>query len=250
MLTEETMSKRGSTSSPQTILRTLRRRMWLIALVAVVITASALGFSLYQTPTYEASVKILVGQNSTSATSLSGSVEGLQEVALTVAKAVPTVPVAEAVVERVDLPEVSTEEVLENMSAQQDPGTMFIDVSYKNPDPERTQLVANTIGQVTTEKISQVSPGASAMTATVWEPATLPNTPVSPDLIRNSILAFVLGTLLGVVLAFLLEYVDDSWDSPEEVEEVSGVPTFGVIPAFSVAASRKAEVLANKGDEQ
>ena len=250
MFSEETTSRGGSTYSIQRVLQTLRRRMWVIVLVTVVITASALGFSLSQTPIYEASVKILVGQNSTSNTSLSGDVSGLQDLTLTVAEAVTTMPVAEAVVERLGLQEVSAGEVLENTSAQQDPGTMFVNISYKNPDPERAQLIANTIGQALSEQISQVNLGANAITATVWEPATLPNTPVSPDLILNSILAFVLGTLLGVVLAFLLEYVDDSWDSTEEVEEVSGVPTFGVIPGFSVPASRKAEVLASKGDEQ
>lgn len=57
---------------------------------------------------------------------------------------------------------------------------------------------------------------------------------MSPDPVRNGALALVLGLMLGVGLAFLLEYLDDSWRSPEEVEQVSGVPTFGVIPEFKV----------------
>jgi capsular polysaccharide biosynthesis protein len=69
---------------------------------------------------------------------------------------------------------------------------------------------------------------------------------VSPDPLRNVLIALVLGGLLGVALAFLLEYVDDSWDSPEEAEEVSGIPTFGVIPRFEVSASRTGEILASK----
>jgi capsular polysaccharide biosynthesis protein len=250
MLTEKTTPGRGTTPSPERLLQTLRRRMWVIMLVAVVVTASALGFSLYQTPTYEASVTILVGQKSTGDTNLGGDVTGLQELTLTVAKAVPTVPVAEGVVERLGLPEGSARGVLNNMSAKPDPGTMFVNVSYENPDPKKAQLIANTTGQVLSEKISEVSLGANAITATVWEPATLPRTPVSPDPMRNSILALLLGILLGVVLAFLLEYVDDSWDSAEEVEEVSGVPTFGVIPSFRVSASRKVEILASKEGEQ
>jgi capsular polysaccharide biosynthesis protein len=249
MLTEETTPRRGSMYSPQRILQTLRQRMWIIVLVAVVTTGSAVGFSLLQTPTYEASVQILVGQKTTGDTNLGADVSDLQELALTVAKAVPTTPVAEAVVERLDLPEGSAGEVLKNISAQPDPGTMFVNVSYKDSDPERAQQIANTIGQVLSEKISEVSLGANAITATVWEPATLPKTPVSPDPIRNGILALVLGSLLGVVLAFLLEYVDDSWNSREEVEEVSGVPTLSVIPEFRVSARRK-EILAGKEGEQ
>jgi capsular polysaccharide biosynthesis protein len=250
LLTEETTPGRGTTPSPEAILQILRRRMWIIVLVAVVVTGSAVGFSLYQTPTYEASAKILVGQKSTGDTNLGGDVSGLQELTLTVAKAARTVPVAEGVVERLGLPGGSARGVLNNMRVEPDPGTMFVNVSYEDPDPKRAQLIANTIGEVLSEKVSEVSLGANAITATVWAPATLPKAPVSPDPMRNGILALVLGSFLGVVLAFLVEYMDDSWDSTEEVEEITGVPTFGVIPSFRVSASRKAEILASKEGEQ
>ena len=236
--------------TPQRILQTLRRRMWTIVVVAAVTVGSALGFSLLQTPTYEASVMILVGQETTGNTNLGAAdVTELQELALTVAKAVPTTPVAETVVQRLGLQEVSATGVLNKISAEADPGTMFVNVSYKDSDPERAQLIANTIGKVLSEKISEVSVGANAITATVWEPATLPETPVSPDPIRNGIIALVLGSLLGIVLAFLLEYISDSWNSRDEVEEVSGVPTLGVVPKFSVSARRK-EILASKEGER
>jgi capsular polysaccharide biosynthesis protein len=236
--------------SPLSILQTLRRRMWTIVLVAAVTTGSALGFSLVQTPTYEASVMILVGQKTTGDTNFGAAdVADLQELALTVAKAVPTTPIAETVVERLNLQDESAKVVLNNISAEADPGTMFVNVSYRDSDPERAQLIANTIGKVLSEKISEVSVGANAVTATVWEPATLPETPVSPDPIRNGIIALVLGCLLGVLLAFLLEYVSGSWNSRDEVEAVSGVPTLGAVPKFRVSARRK-EVLASKEGER
>jgi capsular polysaccharide biosynthesis protein len=60
----------------------------------------------------------------------------------------------------------------------------------------------------------------------------VPDEPVSPNPVRNGILALALGLMLGVGLAFLLEYLDDSWRSPEEVEHITGVPTFGTIPEY------------------
>jgi capsular polysaccharide biosynthesis protein len=245
MLTEETTPGRGSMYSPQQILQTLRRRVWTIVLVAVVTTGSAVSFTLLQTPIYEASVQILVGQKTTSGSDVSG----LQELALTVAKAVPTTPVAEAVVERLDLPKGSAEKVLKHTTAEPDPGTMFVNVSYRDSDPRRAQLIANTIGQALSERISEVSLGANAITARVWEPATLPETPVSPDPVRNGLVALVLGSLLGVVLAFLLEYVGDRWNSKEEAEKVSGVPVLGAIPRFRVSVRRN-EILASKEGER
>jgi capsular polysaccharide biosynthesis protein len=250
MLVEETTSRRGSTPSPRRIAQILRRRLWTIVLVVVVLTGSALAFSLYQTPTYEASIKILVGQKSRAKTNLNSSIQGLHGFTLTVARAVPTTPIAQGVVERLNLPDGSAGTVVKNTSVEQDPGTMFINVSYKDSDPKRAQEIANAIGQTISQKIPEVTLGANRILVKLWEPATLPSTPVSPDPVRNSLIAFILGGFLGVALAFLLEYVDNSWDAPEEVEEISGVPNFCVIPDFEASASKnggkKAGILAGR----
>jgi capsular polysaccharide biosynthesis protein len=219
-------------------------------LVALVTTGSAIGFSLLQTPTYESSVLIQVGEKTTGDTNSALDVADLQELTLTVAKAVPTTPVAEAVVERLeDPPEGGAGAVLANSSAEPDPGTVFVNVSYRASDPERAQLIADTIGIVLSEKIPEMNLGANAITATVWEPATLPETPLSPDPIRNGIIGLMLGSLLGLVLVFLFEHVSDSWNSRDELEEDFGVPTLGVVPKFRVSARRK-EALASKEGER
>jgi capsular polysaccharide biosynthesis protein len=62
---------------------------------------------------------------------------------------------------------------------------------------------------------------------------------------RDGFLALVLGGMLGAGLAFLLEYLDDRWRSPEEAEQVSGVPTLGQIPRFEVSEGKRR---AKKGD--
>src|SRR3712207_1916334 len=175
---------------------------------------------------------------------------GLQEVTLTVARAVDTAPIAQGVVEQLNQPELSAGEVLANMSVEPDPGTMFINVSYKDSDPQRAQLIANTIAEMSSQKISDVMLGANPIVARIWQPATLPEDPVSPNPVRNGIIALLLGGILGVGLAFLLEYVDDSWNSPEEVEEVTGVPIFGVIPAFAISASKRVEFSAGTKERE
>ena len=98
-------------------------------------------------------------------------------------------------------------------------------------------MIANTIGKVLSEKIPEMSLGPTYILQ--WEPATLPETPLSPDPIRNGVIGLMLGSLLGLVLAFLLEHVSDSWNSRDELEEDFGVPTLGVVPKFRVSARRK-----------
>jgi succinoglycan biosynthesis transport protein ExoP len=208
MSDEQTTRLEGKTISLQTVISTILRHGGTIVLVTVVVTGSALGFSLMQAPTYQASVKILVGQKGTNTPNgaLSGNVSGLQDLTLTVANGADTLPVAQAAVEKLDAPKQSAGEVLGNTSAEAEPGTMFVDISYTGSNPREAQLTANAIGQALSEKVSEVSLGANVITATVWAPATLPQHPVSPNPLRNTLTALVLGTILGVALAFLLDH--------------------------------------------
>lgn len=226
--------------SLKSFLGMVRRRLLMIAGVAVLLAGLAVGFSLLQAPVYEASTEIIVGQeqNSEIPSSLSTDIMGLQQVTLTVAEAVDSRVVASAVIEELDL-QMTPERFLGNMSVEQVPETQFIQIYYVDSDPERAREIADTIAEVTSEQIADVSPSASAITATVWEPAVTPTAPVGPDVERNAALALALGLMLGVALALLLEYLDDSWRTPEEVERVTGVPTFTVVPEFKTDRSKK-----------
>jgi capsular polysaccharide biosynthesis protein len=215
------------------------RRLWIVLLVAVVFAGLAAGVSFYQTPMYEASIKILIGQklSNEAPNDLGNELQGLQQITLTMVEAVNTRPVAQGVIQRLNL-STSPESFQKNLKVQQIGESQFIEVSYKATDPEKAQLIANSVGEVFTKEVSEVSPSANAITATVWEQAVVPDSPVSPNPARNALLALVLGLMLGVGLAFLLDYLDDEWRSAEEVEKISGVPTFGVIPAFKVRKNK------------
>jgi polysaccharide biosynthesis transport protein len=55
----------------------------------------------------------------------------------------------------------------------------------------------------------------------------------SPDTGRNLLLSVVFGLFLGVGLAFLLEYLDSSVNTPEHVWRAVALSTFGVVPELN-----------------
>ena len=227
------------------ILRTLRQRLWIIVLCAFAFMGIATAYSLSRTPMYEATTTLLVGQalkGTASSSNLSGSdIEGLQSLTKTMATAVSTHRIAEAVIQDLDL-SIAPEDFLKNLHAAQIPETQFIEVTYRDPSPERVQKITSTIADEFSRQVSEISPSASAVTATVWERATVTNYPVSPKPLRNGLLGLVLGAMLGVIVAFVVENVDDNWRSAEQVEQVSGAPTVGLIPTFTVARSKTKKV--------
>ena len=71
--------------------------------------------------------------------------------------------------------------------------------------------------------------GGMVNALTVIEEATLPTKPFSPDIQKNVLLATVIGLILAVGGIFLIEYLDDTIKTPEELTRVTELPTMGTI---------------------
>jgi capsular polysaccharide biosynthesis protein len=187
----------------------LRRRLWVLILVPLAISGTALAFSLLQTPTYEASATVLVGQQQGQGDS-PASVEELQALIPSALEIITTRPVAEEATSGLDLA-MDSEAVLENLSADQTiESGQLIELSYTDTDARRSERVVNAVGEVASERISALPISAHDIKVTVVEGATVPRTPEDPDPLRNAILAAVLGAMLGFGLALVMEVLEPS----------------------------------------
>ena len=65
----------------------------------------------------------------------------------------------------------------------------------------------------------------------VATPARLPRGPIGPPRVRNIIIALLLSLGAGIGLAFLLDYLDDTLKSIEDVDRHIHLPTLALIPA-------------------
>lgn len=217
------------------ILRVLLRRWWIIALLTLATLGVAVGYSFFQAPRYEASTTLLIGQtqnDASSTTNLSASdLQGLQALTKTMAAAITSDRIAEAVIQDLHL-STAPDDLLKNLSAQQVPETQFIQITYQSTDPEMAKRIVGATAYQFSRQISDISPNASAVTATVWDKAAVSDAPVSPNRSRDALLGFAVGAMLGVLLAFFLENLDRGWRSVEEIERASGLPALGVIPRF------------------
>ena len=191
----------------------LRRRLWVLILVPLAISGSALAFSLLQRPTYEASATVLVGQQQGQGDS-PARVEELQALIPSALEIITTRPVAEEATSGLDLA-IDPEAVPENLSAEQTiESGQLIEVSYTDTDARRSEQLVNAVGEVASERISRLPMSAHDIKATVVEAARVPRTREEPDLLRNAILAGGLGTMIGFGLAFVGEVVDSSYGKP------------------------------------
>ena len=60
-----------------------------------------------------------------------------------------------------------------------------------------------------------------------------PGGPFKPSLLYNLAIALLLGAMLGVALALLLEFLDDTLKTPEDIEQHLRLPVLGIIPKLA-----------------
>jgi succinoglycan biosynthesis transport protein ExoP len=91
------------------------------------------------------------------------------------------------------------------------------------------QLYATLLGELQRARIAESS---EAGYVTVLDNAMQPFLPVSPNRRRIFLTALIFGAILGLGAAVVLENLDDSVKSPDEVREQFGLPVVGTIPGI------------------
>ena len=76
---------------------------------------------------------------------------------------------------------------------------------------------------------TRVAEASAIDNVVVVQEATLPEEPVRPRTMLNTLLAAVVGAMLAVGTVFLIEYLDDTLKSSEDVTRVLGLSTLGAI---------------------
>ena len=174
---------------------------------AVLVAAVVTLVSFWQTPTYEASSLLKLGQKEHKS---HGGIHPLpppgdspdDALIQTMIIYIDTRAVAEEAIRRLGLT-MSPDQLLNNLTVEQVEDTQFIRLGYTDTDPWRAQVVVNAVGQVSSERISASSASANNLVGTVFEKASVPEAPVSPKPFRTGVLTLVIGLVLCAGLAKL-----------------------------------------------
>ncbi len=78
--------------------------------------------------------------------------------------------------------------------------------------------------------------------------ATVPNGPIGPQRLRNIIIAFLVSLGFGVGLAFLMDYLDDSVRTSDDVSRHLGLPTLALIPHHSFSDKKALGLIPKNGN--
>ena len=113
-----------------------------------------------------------------------------------------------------------------------------LDTSKRSIQYNTLQREADTNRQIydsLLQRYNQVSAASDARpnNISIVDRARVPNGPFSPRLVRNILIALLLGLMLGVALALLIEFLDDTLNTPEDIEQHLKLPVLGIIPKLT-----------------
>jgi succinoglycan biosynthesis transport protein ExoP len=81
-------------------------------------------------------------------------------------------------------------------------------------------------------KEAGISAGLRPDNIKVIDPAMVPSIPSRPNRARNILMAFLVGLVGGLGLAFLREYMDNTVKTPDDIERLAKLPSLAVVPSF------------------
>jgi capsular exopolysaccharide synthesis family protein len=105
----------------------------------------------------------------------------------------------------------------------------IIELASKRADLASDQQYLNTLFQKRRE-LNAVN-GDSGTSVSVENYSRLPHSPIGPQRMKTIVIAFVLSLIAGIGLAFLLDFLDDTIKSVDDVDRYINLPALALIPA-------------------
>ena len=208
-------------------LRILRQRGWVIILVALLTAVATFGFSKAQTTIYKSTLNLWVnparldfGQTQ-AVKELLGGYESWMQSSLR----------ANAVINQLQL-DMKPEALLGDAAFASDSLRRTVQITIKNSDPDLANDIATTWGNLLIQKQQEFNSANRQEDRITIEPQDNAKDALDrPKTKINTAAGAVFGALLGIVVIFLLEWIESGIvRRSEDVERFLDIPVIGSIP--------------------
>nr|WP_320025671.1 Wzz/FepE/Etk N-terminal domain-containing protein [uncultured Acetobacterium sp.] len=214
------------------LLEIIIKKWWLIVLL------TAFGFGVayvytvkYITPIYEAKTVLYIGQEGGSLGSIDvslGQLNANSQLLVDYKQIASTRLVTNEVIKNLGL-NMSYEEFQSNILVESILDSRLFTVGFKNPDPQVAKLVSDELAKQLTVAVLQI---VGVENIRILDQALVPQVPISPNKMINSIIGGLLGFFISLFVIILLFLINDTIKSEEDIENLIGVSVLGDIPEF------------------
>jgi len=208
----------------------IKKRLWMVIISVIFAGAVSAFFSFYIIePVYESQTTIIVVKELDAEQVIQyNDVVLSQKLVKTYGEIVKSRAIAKEVIKNLGL-DISAGALIEMTNVSPVKDTEIISISVQNTDPALAKNVANELASVFMERIVGIM---NIDNVQVIDPAELPAGPIKPKKTMNISIAAVLGAMLGLAFIFLIEFLDKTIKTVEDIEKHLGLPVIGIIPTI------------------
>lgn len=217
------------------ILDALKKRYKIIISITLAFTIIAALVSFFVIkPKYEVTTKLFIGKEQSKTQDFnSNDITMYQKLLSTYAEVVTTNDLVEKAIEKGKIDE-TVKDVKEGLKVTPRADTQILEISYTGTNKEEAVDIVENITDQFIKESKKLIPNGNIK---IIQKAKMPEKPVSPNKKLNILIAFVLGLMVSIGLSLLLEFMDNTYKSKEELEKVVDLPVLGVIPELDVENS-------------
>jgi capsular polysaccharide biosynthesis protein len=195
-----------------------------------VAAATAGAISIYVlSPVYSASTTLWVIKDNTGGQVSYNDVLMNQNLTKTYAEVAKSRSVLSGAIKALHLQATTVERLQTKLTVTAVRDTQILSFSIEDQDPA---LAANLADAVAESFQREIVGFMKVDNVKIVDHALVPVSPVKPRPVMNTAIAGVLGLMLAIGLAFLLEFMDTSVKSEEDVARHIGLPVLGTIPVI------------------
>jgi|SRR5579883_2614399 len=215
----------------------LRRWWWLLVLGVAPAVVAAVIYTTHQRPMYRATTRIYVGQGASASAASYSDILLAQQQAKTYSVMLTEPDVIAAARQSLSLPDA-----LFSVSAAPVQDTNLIELAVTSGSAQLSQQAADAIAAAFIAQETPYLPQNLKDDLRVVQRALLPAAQ-QPPLIRNAALAGATGVIVAVVLIALLEYLDDTVKSAEDLQRTGSIPLLGSVMTLGPRVGAPAKLL-------
>ena len=182
-----------------------------------------------QTPMYESYTTVILSSNESSSAINQADVNLNRVLVDTYAEIVKSRRVLTQVIEELDL-ELTYEDLYSKISVSAVNNTEIIKITINDKDAIKAKNIANVTAEYFTEEISELY---NMNNVDILDEAIESEKPYNINVIKQTIIYFMLGFILSAGILFIIFYFDRSVKSIEQVEQKIKLPILGGVQDIS-----------------
>ncbi|MFP7733888.1 YveK family protein [Priestia aryabhattai] len=211
------------------LFQTLKKRMWLIALITIIaaIISAVVSFFII-TPVYESKTQILVNQAKSDQQLYNASeVQTNIQLINTYNVIIKSPAILDKVKSELGL-EQTLDELDKQISVNSAKDSQIVEITVQDPSPQIGAQIANKTATVFKSEISKIM---NVDNVNILSKAEVKSSvsPIKPKPLLNILFGVVIGLIGGVGVAFLLEYLDNTIKTEQDIENILELPVMGAI---------------------